>query len=276
MTCSGKQLSPIVLLLLVLACFFSACQQSTSDTESTTEASDPPPPAETVKPLRFVRVDFQKKGGPCKDGENQCAKASLNYPRAMDGKAEVSTTINQHIQKFIVNIIGTAADDSEKTIESAVKYYVSLYNEYIKETPENDQSWEIEVTSDTKYLNQYAVVYLTAYTYLGGAHPNVYTNIANFNSENGQELKYADFVQDTMALRQIVEKEFMAEMHAKAGTDLTIDDFFFGEGFQLPDNFALEQDSIYFLYNNYEAAAYVFGQTDFKIAYSTLKDIIRL
>ncbi len=58
--------------------------------------------------------------------------------------------------------------------------------------------------------------------------------------------------------------------------EVTIDDFFFGEGFQLPENFAIKKEGIFFYYNPYEAAPYALGTTEFIISYKDLKDIVKM
>jgi hypothetical protein len=87
-------------------------------------------------------------------------------------------------------------------------------------------------------------------------------------------------------INDIIGDEFQASL-TKVGEDIfrkqegisdnqsLTDDYFFNEGiFSLPHNFILQKDGILFLYNIYEIKAYVFGNTQLFIPYTSISDML--
>ena len=58
--------------------------------------------------------------------------------------------------------------------------------------------------------------------------------------------------------------------------DETIEDFFFGEDFQLPANMGFSKEGLILLYNNYEIAAYTQGATKIVLPYETVKGVLHI
>jgi hypothetical protein len=101
--------------------------------------------------------------------------------------------------------------------------------------------------------------------------------IANFDLNTGKELKLMDIVEDAKALKELAQKRFIAARISEYDLDeVDINDFFFGEGFQLSENFAVKKDGVYFYYNPYEAAPYALGTTEFTISFKDLEGIVKL
>jgi hypothetical protein len=72
-----------------------------------------------------------------------------------------------------------------------------------------------------------------------------------------------------------VEKKFREVREIESSISIADAGFFWGDSFGLPQNFALQEDGVYFYYNPYEAAAYALGATEFTIPYEELKEVIR-
>lgn len=256
----------VLLSSLLVICF--SCKQTPNkddkkDKETTKQA--------TTEKLNFEIKAFNKKDGPCKEAGGECVTVNLKYPFAKDGAVNTRSTINNFVHSYIIKTIDFNPDKRENTIEASVERFFKTYN---KENNPMGSPWEIEIENKLYQTDKFATIELPTYMNLGGAHPNTYTAIANFNIETGQQIQFDDFVTDTTAMHQLASKYFLEKVSNLTGSTEIMDNFFFGKSFALPDNFGIKKDSIYFCYNPYEAAPYVFGTIDFTIPTSEMKEMI--
>ena len=114
--------------------------------------------------------------------------------------------------------------------------------------------------------------------YYGGAHPNTYHNILNFDPKTGHEIAFYDIFKEgcediltAMLIEELMnyaQVSDMDELHEKGF--LFIDTEMF-----ISQNFILGKDGITFLYNRYEIAPYAMGDIKLTLDYTTLKDIMK-
>jgi hypothetical protein len=129
----------------------------------------------------------------------------------------------------------------------------------------------MDVEGSLEFIDSLAILELTNYYFMGGAHGNYGTLYYNFDIRNGQVIEYENFVKDTTAFKAITQEQltqYISNEPVYQENDLSINDLFWGDDFYLPANFKLAKDSIAFIYNPYEAAPYVIGQIEFKVPYS--------
>ncbi len=251
-----------------------ACQSSSGEQQQETVVP-------TVPQLRFESVSFQKKWGPCTEDEtaDKCLNVDLNYHQAVDGSPKIREAINQQIAAYLRESL-LDSENSTSSIDSAAAQLGRTYLQSLREDPEFTIMWAAEVNGELNEIDSFAVFDMNNYTFFGGAHPNTFKRILNIHLPSGKEWRYDDFVTDTTAFQKLVAGGLNAEVdqiNQAVGGDamLHMDDMFWGEGFSLPANFGLEADSIYFYYNPYEAAAYVFGPFDFKLPKSAMQGITK-
>jgi len=258
-----------VTLLLGMSLLFS-CKNS--------EKKDPQQPDEPKgEPIRFEMQSFTKKGGTCKEDHVKCVVIKLNYPLAVAGVEQARNSINQFVNRMSLEAVHPDPDQSIKDIDTAAEKLIGYYQEQLNDFPDYELGWEIDVDGNAEIVDNYAVITLSAYSNTGGAHPNHHISIANFNLNSGKELKLREIITDAKAFNELAQKRFIEARISEYDLDeVDINDFFFGEGFQLPENFALKKEGIFFYYNPYEAAPYALGTTEFTIAYKDLKDIVKL
>lgn len=112
------------------------------------------------------------------------------------------------------------------------------------------------------------------YRYTGGAHGLTTTVLDNFDSESGAKLSLTEIFTDTARLSVLNREAFTGYLDS-----LELDDadellFVSPDSISLPENVGFGPGGVEMLYNQYEIAAYVFGQSRYVIPYDKIADIL--
>ncbi|MCF8244486.1 MAG: DUF3298 and DUF4163 domain-containing protein [Saprospiraceae bacterium] len=230
--------------------------------------------------VRFEIKNFQMKLGDCDKADGECAQVDMVYPIVEAGVPLVKQAINDSIYNFLIQCLlfeGFQGQLSENNLDAAAHSFLNEWQEANLAEPDNasNSGWEVSVTGEVG-LHTPKVVSITmgAYSYAGGAHPNSFVSVLNFDLKTGKSLTWSGFITDQVAFEKMVEKEFRKARDLPKNASLTEEGFFWGEKFELPANFELQQDGIYFWYNPFEVAAYALGPTDFTISYDDLGKLV--
>lgn len=114
--------------------------------------------------------------------------------------------------------------------------------------------------------------------YNGGAHPNTFISITNFDPNSGNEITLNDIFKEghEEQLIAILTEQLMKENNAATIEELRDQGFlFFDTEMFISNNFALEKESITFLYNPYEIACYAMGHIYVTLDYKSLEEIMK-
>ena len=224
---------------------------------------------------------LQKKLGGCESPEGACTQIDLIYPLVAEGILDVKKAINDTIFKVLIQNFTFESYPGELSQEQLERHADSFLLEWqgeksLESEPNSFPGWEVTVTGEVGlHTPKVAVVSLGTYSYAGGAHPNSYVTIFNFNLKNGHLLGWQDVVTDLNGLKKLAEKAFKSARDLPPDADLIEEGYFWGESFALPQNFELQEEGIYFWYNPYEAASYSQGPTDFVLTYEELGGLVR-
>lgn len=204
------------------------------------------------------------------------ASIAINYPKAI-GKKAVAEKINQHIEHVIatqMNMVDTP--ENEISVSEAVSQFDAEYKAFKKDFQDSSQKWEVKVDGEVVHDSPEIIcVSLKSYIDTGGAHGNGGITYLNFNPETGAALHLNDIISNQTQFKKIAEKAFKDQTQPKDSKE-TIEDFFFGEGFQLPSNIGFTKDGLVLLYNNYEIASYAQGITQIVLPYDQVKELLRV
>ncbi|PHN02677.1 DUF3298 and DUF4163 domain-containing protein [Flavilitoribacter nigricans] len=258
---------PLVLLLFLFAC------QSDPDDQQATDYS------QTGQEITIEQKTFAKESSYCQQDSTHCMRINASYPYLVTGPSAVIQAINDTIAYHLKsNLAVFAVDQSELdgSLDSIADAYILDFEQLMQETPDYPFAWEIEVEGSILHKSAKVLsVALNAYSYTGGAHPNIFLDLINFDLTNGKKLNLRDIFTDEDKLRAVVEKKFREVREIEPSISIADAGFFWGDSFSLPQNFALQEEGVYFHYNPYEAAAYALGSTEFTIPYEDLKEVIR-
>jgi len=187
---------------------------------------------------------------------------AVSYPVFDDSIA------NQFVQTALLG-------NDSTTVEEAASTFIGEFDRFYTSDP-FPRVWTSESYAKV-YSNTptYLALAVHASSYTGGAHGNYATIFKHYDLQADESLDLDDMVTPSFQneLTAVAERYFRNQENL--GVDQPLDDgYFFDQGrFSLPDNFALDPDSMLFLYNIYEIKPYVNGQTELRIPYT---DIDRL
>lgn len=204
------------------------------------------------------------------------AKIVIDYPKAIGTKA-VADKINQQTEHVIANEMNMAnTPENDISISDAVSQFDKEYKAFKNDFQDSSQKWEVKVDGQVVYESPEVIcLSLQTYTDTGGAHGNGRITYLNFNPETGTLLEQKDLIKNLDQFKEIAEKAFKEQTKPKDNGE-SMEDFFFGEDFQLPSNIGFTNSGLMLLYNNYEIASYAQGVTKIIIPYSEIKDHLKV
>jgi len=197
---------------------------------------------------------------------NTNAIVEINIPNA-EGNSSLSTSINSKIESLIANTLNFVDDDSEAiSLKDALEKFDNEYKSFKNDFEENALVWEASFDGEVTYQSSEIIsIALTSYLNTGGAHGSMNVTYLNFNPNTGALFTHEDLISNTPAFTTLAQQHFMSAI--KTRNDLGIEDYFFGDDFQLPENIGYNDEGIILFYNVYEIAAYAIGITEFTIPY---------
>jgi Deacetylase PdaC len=109
-------------------------------------------------------------------------------------------------------------------------------------------------------------------SFTGGAHGMYGTTLATYDLSTGKEFKLTDLVNDTTALRPLLEKKILTQQHVVENGITALKDMLFEpeKPLALPMNACVVKEGLRFVYNPYEIMAYAFGQSDLLLTWDEL------
>jgi len=245
-------------LCLIMLCFFSACQfsQKTDETDASSLSLDT---------LAYEYEHYtQYSDHVLKTNETtDTAFYAVSYPSFTD------STVNRFV-------LTTLLGNDTATVQASAQTFVDEYDQFFLSDP-FPRIWTSEShTNVYRITPSYLELVTDAYTYTGGAHGNYGTVFSHYDLTNSRQIVLDDVVTKPFQneLTAIAERYFRKQEHLAVDQSLT-DRYFFDQGhFHIPDNFALEEDSLLFLYNIYEIKPYVDGQTKLRVPYTEIDRLL--
>ena len=207
------------------------------------------------------------------------AKISIAMPLA-SGKAEVADNINNTLQTYVANLNLMDKDSTiYKSFNDAVEKFNLDYNSFISDFPENSRKWEFFVDGEVTYRSPELIsIAINSYTDTGGAHGNTIIRFFNFDAQTGKVLNKQDLIKDLKSFSKLTKDYLEEETALKNGFKETsggdMQDYFFGQDFQLPETIGFSDEGVIILYNTYEIASYAQGITEFTIPFSEIEETL--
>jgi hypothetical protein len=192
-----------------------------------------------------------------------------------EGNDAISSKLNSQIQSTIIDMIGidtTAAD-----LGTALRAFDKTYTDFIKDFPDaSEPKWELQVETEKTYQSEDVItIAISVYRFEGGAHGNDEIRLLNINPKTGEMLPPEAIIEDLKEFESLAKSHFIKNLKRK-GEDLSIEDYFFGDSFHLPENMGFSEDGFILLYNVYEIASYAQGYTEFAIPYDEMDPYLKL
>ncbi|MCB9081627.1 MAG: DUF3298 and DUF4163 domain-containing protein [Lewinellaceae bacterium] len=233
-------------------------------------------PGATPSPLKIGSYSFQRGSEGCQGDSTYCATFEVSYPLIEGGNPAAVKAINDTILHYVKTALISGEADmpvDEVSLEALADTFLQNYQTFGQEF-EFAGAWTLSTTGKVLYSSgEVLSVELDNYSYTGGAHPNSYSSLLNFDPKTGKLFQLTDFITDMEKFKQLAEKSFRAVRELDPNATLNEQGFFWDGDFQLPANFAIQQNGIYLYYNTYEVGPYVVGPTEFVLSNADLTAI---
>lgn len=222
---------------------------------------------EEPTPLTFKDQSIERKVN---------AIIDIHYPKA-EGHEAVAKKINTSVENFIANEINMNEDPDEKlTLEVAIQAFDNEYKSFKSDFSDSTQQWEAIIESEVNYDSDNVItIAVNFYMDTGGAHGNSRITFLNFDKKTGDLLEQGDIISDKEVFKDFVRPYFEKATKSLSNED-AVEDPFYGEGFQLPENIGYSDQGLILLYNVYEIASYAQGVTEFNIPFEQAKPYLKV
>lgn len=234
-----------------------------------------------IRKVSFEIQSIQKELGNCADLEEPCSKIEMRFPLLKNVPTPIAVSVNRQIYRELIQTLVFEEKPESPSEELLLTSADSFLNEWKIQVEnslpgESPPGWYVNVDGEPGLITQKVVALsLAVNSFAGGAHPNAYISLYNFDLKTGNKITYQDIFSDLSALEKIAESKFRTSRNIPMAANLNELGFFWDGPFSLPENFELQNDGILFWYNPYEIASYAEGPTDFIIPYSELKSIFK-
>ncbi|MCH7403449.1 RsiV family protein [Belliella kenyensis] len=241
-------------LFLILGLILSACQSS-----------------ENLSPLASEQREYAVE----ECHKDTCAKLDLSYVY-YTGDSEVDSMVNFRIDQIMTNFV--SFEEPAESLALAVDHFFQEFNSYIQDF-EHGVGWFHEIMAHEDYQSdQVLTVTVRGTSFLGGAHPNSFPRILNFNRQTGDLISNDDLVLNQEALLAKVEEKFRDYHDVAKEVSLNEDGRFFlkdDKFFFLPANMGFCEDGFCLVYSSYEIGPYVLGETSLVLTWDELDGLVR-
>jgi hypothetical protein len=160
-----------------------------------------------------------------------------------------------------------------QAFDSACLNLYLMLEDQIDMMPDFPGGFVNELSSKILYQNNKLItVEMSNYSFTGGAHGNYGSFINTYLLSNGASVQLTEIVQDTAALRPMIEKGFIDEKNKEGNEEYTLEDLVFPESIPLPlpMQWCVIKEGLRITYNPYEVGPYAVGQTDIVLSWDQL------
>ena len=196
------------------------------------------------------------------------AEISAIYSKA-NGNTELSNTINTNIENAIVKTLNTTETIGD--LKAILKAFNEEYLNFKTSYSEIDEPvWELHIETERIYQSEEIItIVISTYEFKGGAHGNDKIKLLNLDAKTGKIIPLKGFINDIEGFTSVAKTHFIKSLEQNK-EELTIENFFFGKPFHLPENIGFSEDGLVLIYNVYEVASYDFGYTEFMIPFEEI------
>lgn len=229
-----------------------------------------------LKEVEVQTVSIQNQGGPCAGDTTACMEVKVNYPELETQGDTTLEAINRSLQDAVKRaFLFEDVDPRDYSLEEVTRLSIADYESLLEEDSTYTMNWGQEVNGSVVYENgRVFCVQLTEYSFFGGAHPNNFTRLLNFDLLTGKPVDLTLLIEDVEAFEILAEKAFRETRELSAEDNLNEAGFFWEGDFELPREMGLTEKGLLLLYNNYEAAPYVMGPTELVLPYEEVRPLM--
>lgn len=213
----------------------------------------------------------------CKN--RNCPEITINY-LMVQGDETISEKINTKLNNFIISSLASIGEGepTAKTIEQAATKFIESYNADKSEFPDMAADYFAEISVTELYNSPNLICFeLRQYLYTGGAHGYGTVSFINIDPETGNELTDHDLFKNKKDFTAFAEKKFRQQQNISQAQTINEPGFWFEDNtFHLPESIGFTQDTLIFVYNQYDIASYADGPIELKIAVKEAEPYLKI
>ena len=169
-------------------------------------------------------------------------------------------------------------------IDSIIEQFKDENKEQIRFAKEEgyeprDIDYEYVINTEVHYGNHRDIIghFINMYQYTGGAHGGTFITCRNYRLEDGSVITLDDYFKPGYeeVLIPILEKKLLEYAECSSRDELDEHGYFSNEPMFVSENFEIRQDTIDFIYNQYDIAPYAMGITTLSVPNDEIRSILR-
>ncbi len=254
------------LYFLLFIFLFSGCNNTNKGDEKT-------PTIETLPDtLAYVKEVIRKDEPNCiPTRERECAYFEAKYIQVTDGDTDY--TIQSINEQLLALLRG-------KKYTNVIAHANGFIESYLQEKKDLRNAMPWVTTYNQSVLRNDASVFVVEtnfYAFSGGAHGYYSTVYENYDRLSGKLIELSDLFEPGYEdrLNKVGEQYFRKALDMPYNQPLNELFSFDNNVFEIPDNFALIDQGIQFIFNPYDVASYAQGQQLFFVPYSALQTFVK-
>lgn len=199
-----------------------------------------------------------------------------HYYSEVDAPVTGNEELRDNIIAWISSLLNPNYAGDSQDVKAMVEFDKDEFLTHEVETPQCAYQNNVKFQQEN---DRYITYFCESWLYMGGAHGTSYKEGATFSKATGERFTFS-MLKDPESLcdqiKDALEKQYFLPL--LEGTEVTFEDAVYSEvaeSFPLPTAEPwIQNDSVYFVYEDYEIAAYVFGMPECGIPYTQLKDAL--
>ena len=180
-----------------------------------------------------------------------------------------TTDVRKAMISFIDSVIKTFKDENMEQIEYAKQ----------EGFEPRDIDYEYIINTEVHYGNHEDIIghFINMYQYTGGAHGGTFITCRNYRLEDGSVVTLDNYFKPgyEKVLLPVLEQKLLEYAGCNSRDELDEHGYFSNEPMFIPDNFEIRQDTIDFIFNQYDIAPYSTGITTLSVPQDDIRNIIR-
>lgn len=169
-------------------------------------------------------------------------------------------------------------------IDSVFKVFKEDNDEQIRYASEEgyeprDVDYEYIINTEIHYGNNKDIIghFINMYQYTGGAHGGTFITCRNYRLADGSVVTLDNYFKPgyEKVLIPVLERKLLEYAECGSRDELDEHGYFSNEPMFVSENFEIRQDTIDFIYNQYDIAPYATGITTLSVPTEMIREIIR-
>ena len=233
----------------------------------------------------FQYVTFKQNIPYTQGKEHPSCSFDLNVLKAHGTDTLFADAFNVDISYFL---FGKRTTDVRGAMIQYIDSVINVFKEDNKEQIEfakaegfeaRDIDYEFIINTEVHYGNHRDIIghFINMYQYTGGAHGGTFITCRNYRLEDGSVVTLDNYFKPgyEKVLIPILERKLLEYAECSSRDELDDHGYFSNEPMFVPENFEIRQDTIDFIFNQYDIAPYSTGITTLSVSEDEIRSIIQ-